>query len=122
MMLTILYNGACPICSREIAHYRSLAQKAGASVVFEDLETTDLSLWGLDADAARRRLHARQGGQILAGLEAFRAVWALLPGWRWLAWLTGLPLIRPVTSACYERLAAPLLYRRACRAGVCAPR
>lgn len=85
MMLLILYNGGCPICAREIAHYRRLALRLGADIAFEDLGKTDLALWGLNPDTARRRLHARDAGRVLHGLAAFRALWARLPGWRWLA-------------------------------------
>lgn len=127
MTLCILYNGACPICAREIAHYRRLARRHGAAVDFQDLNTSDLAAWGVSADAARRRLHARllhdsRGEWRGDGLPAFRALWARLPGWRWLAWLTGLPLIRPLAALVYDRIAAPLLYRRSCRASVCAVR
>lgn len=119
MTLSILYNGACPICSREIAHYQRLARRHGAAVDFQDLNIADLAQWGISADAARRRLHARQGQCRVDGLPAFRALWAQLPGWRWLARLTGLPLIRPLAALAYDRVAAPLLYRRSCRASVC---
>lgn len=119
MTLRILYNGACPICAREIAHYRALAARHRADIAFEDLNTADLGAWGLTADQARRRLHARAGGRTLAGLAAFRALWARLPGWRRLAQLTGLPGFRPVADWAYERIAAPWLYRRSCRAQAC---
>jgi predicted DCC family thiol-disulfide oxidoreductase YuxK len=86
----------------------------------------DLARWGLSPDAAVRRLHARAGGRVLAGLPAFRAVWAVLPGWRWLARATGLPGVRPLADALYERAAAPALYalhRRRVARGLCkAPR
>jgi predicted DCC family thiol-disulfide oxidoreductase YuxK len=119
MTLRILYNGACPICAREIAHYRRLATGCGAAIAFDDLTTADLSPWGLTADAARRRLHARDGTVRLAGLAAFRALWARLPGWRWLARLTGLPGVQALADWAYERIAAPWLYRRSCRAEGC---
>jgi predicted DCC family thiol-disulfide oxidoreductase YuxK len=119
MTLRVLYNGACPICAREIAHYRALAARHGADLAFDDLNTTDLAAWGLTPDQAMRRLHARAGSLRLAGLAAFRGLWERLPGWRWLAWLTGLPGIRQAADWSYERIAAPWLYRRSCRAGAC---
>jgi len=119
MTLRILYNGACPICSREIAHYRSLAARTGANIAFDDLTATDLSAWDLSPDQARRRLHALSGDDRLDGVAAFRALWARLPGWRWLARLTGLPGIRQLAGLLYDRIAAPWLYRRSCRAQAC---
>ncbi len=119
MTLRILYNGACPICAREIAHYRRLAERSGADLCFDDLNAADLAAWGLTADTARRRLHARDGAFRLAGMPAFRALWARLPGWRWLARATALPGLRQATDWGYERIAAPWLYRRPCRAQAC---
>lgn len=119
MTLRVLYNGACPICAREIALYRRLADRHGADIAFDDLNAVDLTRWGLTADQARRRLHARDGAFRLEGLAAFRALWARLPGWRWLARFTGLPGVRGLAHWGYERIAAPWLYRRSCRAMAC---
>jgi len=67
MTLRILYNGACPICSREIALYRRQAERAGADLAFDDLNAADLSVWGISADQARRRSAARAAGRPAAG-------------------------------------------------------
>jgi predicted DCC family thiol-disulfide oxidoreductase YuxK len=119
MTLRILYTGTCPICSREIAHYQRLAARTGAALAFDDLNAVDLAPWGVTADQARRRLHAHDGARRLDGLAAFLALWTRLPGWRWLARLTGLPGIRQAAGWGYERIAAPWLYRRSCRAQAC---
>lgn len=111
MTLRILYNGSCPICSREIAHYKRLARRHAAPVRFEDLNKVDLGSWNLTPDQARRRLHALDGSDRLHGLAAFRALWLRLPGWRVLARVSGLPLIHPTVGFLYDRIAAPLLYR-----------
>lgn len=116
MTLRILYNGSCPICAREIGHYLRMTARHGASIAFDDLNTTDLTPWGLDAEAARRRLHALNEGRLLVGLDAFRALWSRLPGWRWLARLTGLPVLHRMTRWFYDRALAPWLYRRSVRA------
>lgn len=119
MALHILYNGSCPICAREIALYRRQAETVGAPLVFDDLNRVDLGAWGLSADQARRRLHARHDTHRMDGMAAFRALWAHLPGWRWLARVTALPAVRPLVDLVYDRLAAPWLYRRSCRAQTC---
>lgn len=105
----VLYNDTCPLCSIEIGHYRRSARAAGLPLRFDALDRA--ADWGLDPDTAARRLHVRQNGRILSGLAAFRALWSALPRWRWLAWLTGLPLIRPAAAVLYDRVAAPALYR-----------
>ena len=105
----ILYNDTCPLCRFEIDHYRDRAQVTGAPLSFDPLDRA--ADWGLTEDQAARALHVRQGETVLSGLEAFRAIWAGLPGWRWLARVTGWPVVRPALSLIYDRIAAPLLYR-----------
>ncbi|NGQ91853.1 DUF393 domain-containing protein [Rhodobacter sp. HX-7-19] len=105
----ILYNDTCPLCRFEVDHYRAAATRDGAPLRFDTLQ--EAARWGLTEDQAARRLHVLQDGNLLSGLEAFRAIWAALPRWRWLARVTGWPVIRPVVTLLYDRIAAPLLYR-----------
>lgn len=107
--IRVLYNDTCPLCAAEIGAYRRRAAACGAAVAFDPLDRAPA--WGLTRDAAARRFRVRAGGQVAEGLEAFRILWGALPGWRWLARLTGLPLIRPVAALLYDRIAAPALYR-----------
>ncbi len=107
---TVLYNGSCPICSAEIAAYRRHAADRGLPLDFRDLGTEDLSRWGLTADQAARRLHVDHAGRLLSGLDAFRVLWAAMPRFAWLAWFTGLPVIRPLARLVYDHVAAPALY------------
>jgi predicted DCC family thiol-disulfide oxidoreductase YuxK len=110
-MVTILYNGRCPICAREIAHYRALAQRHGAALDFADLNSADLDGWALTPDQAKRRLHARPapGAPVVSGVEAFALLWQALPGWRWLGRAAMLPVVRPLAALIYERALVPIL-------------
>lgn len=122
MTKEVLYNGQCPICSAEIAHYRAQAEAVGADLRFTDLNAADLSDWGLDADAAARRLYVRDAaGRQVTGLAAFIALWQDLPRLRWLARLARLPVLRVIANWAYDGLAAPFLFwmhkRRQRRAG-----
>ncbi|MCC6008232.1 MAG: DUF393 domain-containing protein [Rhodobacteraceae bacterium] len=107
----VLYNAACPICSAEIAHYADLARRSGAPLNFEAIGPDTLEAWGLDEESATRRLHVLRGQELRSGVDAFIAMWAALPRWRWLAWLVGLPGLRGLAHLGYEHVAAPLLYR-----------
>jgi predicted DCC family thiol-disulfide oxidoreductase YuxK len=109
--IEILYNGRCPICSAEIAQYDRAAQKAGAPLRFTDLHSAELASWGLSADQATRRLHARADGQIISGFPAFLILWEHLPRLKWLARLLALPGLRHLAELGYNRLAAPVLYQ-----------
>jgi predicted DCC family thiol-disulfide oxidoreductase YuxK len=105
----VLYNDACPICSREIKHYDKLAAKDDLPLVFEPLGTSAQD-WGIDPDAAARQIHARRGDELLTGFDAFVAMWSEIPRYRWIARLCSLPVIRTIVRIIYDHVAAPLLY------------
>ena len=83
--LTVLYDGACPLCRREIGLYRGL--RANTPVCFADVNDTAQPLPpGTTREQLLARFHVRSGdGHLLSGAAAFLALWAVLPGWRWLA-------------------------------------
>ena len=87
--MTVLYDGDCPLCRREIAVYQGLA--ARAPVRFVDVSAPDTALPGERSTLLARFHVQREDGSLLSGAEAFLALWARLPGWRWLSWLGRLP-------------------------------
>ena len=89
--LTVLYDGACPLCRREIGIYRGL--QPDAPVCFADVSDSALPLPpGTTREQLLARFHVRSGdGQLLGGAQAFLALWSTLPGWRWLARAGRLP-------------------------------
>ncbi len=107
----VLYNAACPVCRTEIGHYAALATRHDLPIRFDDLNGPGLGAWGISADEAARRLHVLHDGQVLTGLDAFRALWSAMPRYRWLARLTGLPGLDLLARLGYDHVGAPLLYR-----------
>ena len=89
--LTVLYDGACPLCRREIGVYRGL--QPNTPVCFADVSDAARPL---PPGTTRQQLMARfhvldADGQLVGGAQAFLALWAALPGWRWLARVGRLP-------------------------------
>ena len=110
--LTVCYNGACPVCRAEVEHYRRL-DDAGTRLRFLDVaaDPADAARRGLVGEAPFRRLHAVSAdGRMLAGVEAFAAVWERLPRYRWLAKLVRRPVVGALARLAYERAAAPALF------------
>jgi predicted DCC family thiol-disulfide oxidoreductase YuxK len=92
--LTVLYDGACPLCRREIAHVRGLAQRRPDSALcFVDISgDAGDAVAAADRKVLLARFHVqRADGSRLDGAAAFVAMWGRLPGWRWLARLARLP-------------------------------
>ena len=92
--LTVLYDGACPLCRREIGIYRVLQPlRLDSPVCFSDVSDAALPLPpGTTREQLLARFHVRgRDGELLSGAQAFLALWAALPGWRWLALVGRLP-------------------------------
>ena len=62
-------------------------------------------------DQAARRLHVLHEGKLTSGLDAFIVLWQQMPRTKGLAWLASLPVIRPVASAVYDHILAPIIYQ-----------
>lgn len=104
--LTVLYDGECPLCRREIAHVKGLAQgRSDSNLCFVDVSGGA----GGDATFANERstllarFHVqRADGSRLGGAQAFVAMWSRLPGWRWLARFARLPGVLALMEAAYR--------------------
>jgi ubiquinone biosynthesis monooxygenase Coq7 len=84
----VYFDGACPLCRREIAHYRD--QEGAAAIVWVDAARCEPAALGVDLarEAALARLHARRAdGSLVSGIAAFAMIWGRLPAYRWLALL-----------------------------------
>lgn len=101
--LTVLYDGGCPLCRREIAHAQGLAQRQGDSgLCFVDISADDARSANERAALLARFHVQRSDGTRLDGAAAFVAMWQRLPGWRWLARLARLPGVLPMLEAAYR--------------------
>lgn len=108
----VLYNANCPVCSFEIDHYAAYSRSKALPIGFDDLNDPEkLARWGLDTDAAARRLYVLKDGQLLSGIPGFIALWQEMPRYRWLARLVALPGIYRLACWSYDLVLAPLIYR-----------
>ena len=71
----VFYDGACPICRREIGVYRRLVPEG--SVAWLDVsKASEAVAPDLDRRSALARFHARRAdGALVSGARAFLAVW-----------------------------------------------
>lgn len=124
--LTVFYDGACSVCSREMARYRRAGH--GGRLIFVDIAAAgfDPAAYGRSREAFQARLHARDAeGYFYCGVEAFWAIWQALPSLALhaLGRLLMLPPVTPLARlgyACFARLRRYLPRRRdPCDGGSC---
>ena len=76
--VVVWYDGACPLCRREIGLMRRLDR--GRALTFIDVaEPGAAEACPLDPAELLSRFHAREDGQILSGAAAFAAMWRAIP-------------------------------------------
>ncbi|MFC7299643.1 thiol-disulfide oxidoreductase DCC family protein [Herminiimonas aquatilis] len=87
----VMFDGACPLCRREIAIYQKI--QANEDIAWVDVSACDFQPpVGMTKAQLLKRFHLiTPDGDILSGAEAFVFVWNRLPGWRWLGRCARLP-------------------------------
>lgn len=112
----LLYDGACPLCRREIALVRRLTRKR--KVIFVDVHTLAPEQYPAGKSQADLLLDLHlvwPDGHVDTGLDANVLLWRQTPlGWLWRVF--ELPLVRPLAQWIYRRWAD----RRYANMGYCA--
>ncbi|KUR70252.1 thiol-disulfide oxidoreductase [Novosphingobium fuchskuhlense] len=98
--LTVWYDGACPLCTREIALMRRLDRA-------RRIDFVDVSAEGAacprDRTLLLARLHAREDGVLLDGAAAFAAMWRAIPLLRPLGLIARIPVVLKALEWAYVR-------------------
>lgn len=102
-----LFDGSCPLCTKEIALLRTM--KNAGSVVFTDVSLpTFVPPPGCPPRAAlMKEMHVLQGGVVHARVPAFRALYTALGWGRFFAWTA-----RPPYDALLDRAYTAFLHLR----------
>jgi predicted DCC family thiol-disulfide oxidoreductase YuxK len=103
---TVYYDGACPLCQREIALYQGMG---GAEAIrWHDVSTLGTGAEDLATGDAMARFHVRRAdGTLVSGARGFFEVMKTIPKLRWLGHVLSVPPIPWVAEGAY-RLFLPL--------------
>jgi predicted DCC family thiol-disulfide oxidoreductase YuxK len=100
---TVYFDGACPVCSREMAIYQ---RADGADrVAFVDAAACREPRLAPDltrADALDSLHVRRPDGTLVSGAAAFAELWKSLPRWAWLGHFAALPGVRHAAEFAYR--------------------
>ena len=101
--LTLLFDGGCPLCVREVKFLRSRDKLENIS--FVDIDSTDYKpklYSGIGYKEAMGRIHAiNESGEILKDVAVFREAYRLV-GLGWIYAPTKLPLLGSLIDQVYK--------------------
>lgn len=107
--LTVYFDGACPLCSREIGYYQRC--RGADAIAWVDVAAIPDMPPDLDRAAALARFHVRRpDGTLVSGAAGFAALWRALPGFALLGRLASFPPVIALGELAY-RLFLPLRAR-----------
>jgi predicted DCC family thiol-disulfide oxidoreductase YuxK len=122
--IRVLYDGGCPLCSREI-RFLERRDRGSGRIQFEDIARPnfDPAVYGLDAGQLMARIHGvLPDGSVVEGVEVFRRAYAAV-GMGWLVAPTRWPGLRRLADLAYRIFARNRLRwtgrESACEAGRC---
>jgi len=101
--IRILYDGECPLCSREIRFLERRDRESGR-IQLEDISRADFDpdTYGLDARQVMARIHGvLPDGSVVEGVEVFRRAYAAV-GLGWLLAPTRWPVLRRLADLAYR--------------------
>ncbi len=105
--ICVYYDGSCPQCIRDRQTYEKLAGKAGDTICWIDITGQEQTLrkLGIDPVKALTELHVKdENEQILSEMNAYILLMSKVSVLRPIAWLIGVPLLKPMLAKIYHSL------------------
>ena len=99
----VFYDGGCPICSREIAHYQR--RRGAEAILWIDItqQADSLTQYGLDYETAMRRFHVLDSNNnFQIGAFGFIYLWSLLKPYNFLAKMINITHSASLLDRLYE--------------------
>jgi predicted DCC family thiol-disulfide oxidoreductase YuxK len=115
----VLFDGGCPLCNKEIAHYQRIECRRVVCWIDISREPERVRELGLSLDRVMQRFHVRDvEGEWLTGVRAFTELWSHLPYYRWLARMVRFLRLESLLEFGYGHWARWRMHRR-CRDDRC---
>lgn len=99
--LTLLYDGACPVCAVEVEHLAARDTQHRLRFIDISVAGFDPQPYGVPLADMLAAMHAvRRDGTVVRGVEVFRLAYAAV-GLGWITRPTGWPLLKPFFDRAY---------------------
>ena len=108
--IVVLYDGACPTCVEDRKRYQSWQQVKNETSGSDQVHWLDLNQapdvlaqFSISEQAAISELHLIIDGKIVVKeLDAYIVLFRQIPKFKIVAWLIGLPVIKPLLAKYYR--------------------
>ena len=102
--MKVYFNNSCKICKAEIDLYK---KEKIDEINWVDITNNELAEKETSKDSKQllRRLHVKDGDNVLGGAKAFLLLWKKMPKYRFLYNFFKLPIIFNIFSVVYEIVA-----------------
>lgn len=103
---TILYDGKCHLCYKEVQMYLKQDKDDKLHVIDISSKNFDAEKFGLSNDMVQKHLHVlTPQGEVAVGIDAFVAIWKVLPYWKNLAPIADFSPLKLILSLSYKGFA-----------------
>ncbi|WGI24026.1 DUF393 domain-containing protein [Halomonas alkaliantarctica] len=103
--INVFYDAQCPLCRKERRRYERWSGRHAADIGWLDVSEHEQTLRqkGVDPTTALRSLHIETApGQLVEGIDAYRLLMKRIPLLVPVAWVIGLPGIKPGLRTLYD--------------------
>ena len=104
-LINVYYDAQCPLCRQERRRYERWSGRHAKDIGWLDVSEHEQTLRakGVDPAVALRSLHIETAqGQLIEGIDAYRLLMKRVPLLVPVAWLIGLPGIKPALRTLYD--------------------
>jgi predicted DCC family thiol-disulfide oxidoreductase YuxK len=121
--LTLLFDGKCVLCHKEIEHYLKLDEQKLIKPVDISISSFKASDYGLEDSAVNLHMHAiDEDNNVHIGVDSFIEIWKRIPKYRFLIPIFENRILRPAINGGYNIFAKyirPKLPKRKCNTESC---
>lgn len=109
----IFYDGSCPLCRKEINHYRRIDDKQKIEWLDLTQHTDRLQAYNIKYQTAMEHLHGIDAsGETVTGVAAFLLIWDNLDYYHYLSRIIRLLMLEKPLARIYQRFAKWRFKRR----------